>query len=112
MGTADQSPYDVRFDWGMSGLAALRDCRTFIIVDVLSFDAVAATHHRRRRGFQRPANKPINPTHFAASRRDSRAGYRRRLTVFNPIGQTVESRCLPSSVTSRWFDRTRPESHS
>ncbi len=37
MGIADQSPYDVRFDWGMSGLAALRACRTFVIVDVLSF---------------------------------------------------------------------------
>lgn len=33
----DQAPYDVRFDWGTSGLNALRDCRTFVIVDVLSF---------------------------------------------------------------------------
>ena len=37
MTTTDQSPHDVRFDWGMSGLLALRDCRTFVIVDVLSF---------------------------------------------------------------------------
>jgi 2-phosphosulfolactate phosphatase len=37
MNTTDQSPYDVRFDWGLSGLLALRDCRTFVIVDVLSF---------------------------------------------------------------------------
>lgn len=37
MSATDQSPHDVRFDWGMSGLLALRDCRTFIIVDVLSF---------------------------------------------------------------------------
>jgi 2-phosphosulfolactate phosphatase len=33
----DQRAYDVRFDWGGNGLAALQECATFIIVDVLSF---------------------------------------------------------------------------
>ena len=42
MTPTDQSPYDVRFDWGISGLSALRDCRTFIIVDVLSFSTCVA----------------------------------------------------------------------
>lgn len=37
MTATNQSPCDVRFDWGISGLLALRDCRTFVIVDVLSF---------------------------------------------------------------------------
>lgn len=37
MDVTDQAPYDVRFDWGRSGLAALGGCRTFVIVDVLSF---------------------------------------------------------------------------
>jgi 2-phosphosulfolactate phosphatase len=37
MAVTDQAPYDVRFDWGRSGLAALGGCRTFVIVDVLSF---------------------------------------------------------------------------
>jgi 2-phosphosulfolactate phosphatase len=37
IGVTDQDPHDVRFDWGMAGLAALRGCRTFVIVDILSF---------------------------------------------------------------------------
>ncbi|MGC4093281.1 MAG: 2-phosphosulfolactate phosphatase [Polyangiaceae bacterium] len=37
MSEFSQAPYDVRFDWGLSGLAALRECASFVIVDVLSF---------------------------------------------------------------------------
>jgi 2-phosphosulfolactate phosphatase len=33
----DQSSFDVRCEWGPRGVAALADCRTFIVVDVLSF---------------------------------------------------------------------------
>lgn len=33
----DQRRFDIRFEWGMHGLQALSECRTFIIVDVLSF---------------------------------------------------------------------------
>ena len=33
----DQRPFDIRFEWGIQGLEALSACRTFIIVDVLSF---------------------------------------------------------------------------
>ena len=34
----DQTPYDVRCEWGLQGLRALRDdCQVVIIVDVLSF---------------------------------------------------------------------------
>jgi 2-phosphosulfolactate phosphatase len=33
----DQSSFDVRCEWGPHSVAALADCRTFIIVDVLSF---------------------------------------------------------------------------
>ena len=36
-GAAEQAHADVRCDWGADGLAALRSCRTFVIVDVLSF---------------------------------------------------------------------------
>jgi len=33
----DQRRFDVRFEWGLQGLQALSECRTFIIVDILSF---------------------------------------------------------------------------
>ena len=33
----NQSQFDVRFEWGLHGLHALSQCRTFVIVDVLSF---------------------------------------------------------------------------
>ncbi len=33
----DQSPFAIRCSWGARGPAALADCRTFIIVDILSF---------------------------------------------------------------------------
>ncbi|MCI0415899.1 2-phosphosulfolactate phosphatase [bacterium] len=33
----DQRRFDIRFEWGMHGLHALSECRTFIIIDVLSF---------------------------------------------------------------------------
>jgi 2-phosphosulfolactate phosphatase len=33
----DQGSFDVRCEWGPRGVAALADCRTFLIVDVLSF---------------------------------------------------------------------------
>jgi 2-phosphosulfolactate phosphatase len=37
MPATDQCSWDIRFEWGASGLNALRGCRTFVIVDVLSF---------------------------------------------------------------------------
>ena len=33
----DQRRFDIRFEWGLHGIQALADCRTFIIIDVLSF---------------------------------------------------------------------------
>ena len=33
----DQRRFDVRFEWGVQGLEALEECRTFIIIDILSF---------------------------------------------------------------------------
>jgi 2-phosphosulfolactate phosphatase len=38
----DQHGFDVRFEWGFSGLEALRGARTFIVVDVLSFSTCVA----------------------------------------------------------------------
>jgi 2-phosphosulfolactate phosphatase len=38
----DQHGFDVRFEWGVSGLEALRGARTFIVVDVLSFSTCVA----------------------------------------------------------------------
>ncbi len=37
MSFTNQSSFDVRCEWGAHGVTALRECRTFIIVDVLSF---------------------------------------------------------------------------
>ena len=37
VGYWDQRRFDIRFEWGLQGLEALSGCRTFIIVDVLSF---------------------------------------------------------------------------
>jgi 2-phosphosulfolactate phosphatase len=34
---ADQSAFDVRCEWGLEGVGALAGCRSFIVVDVLSF---------------------------------------------------------------------------
>ncbi len=37
MAFTSQTAFDVRCEWGSNGVEALADCRTFIIVDVLSF---------------------------------------------------------------------------
>jgi 2-phosphosulfolactate phosphatase len=37
VGFWDQRQFDVRFEWGLQGLEALSECRTFVIVDILSF---------------------------------------------------------------------------
>lgn len=37
MSITDQSSFDVRCEWGARGVAALAHCRTFVVVDVLSF---------------------------------------------------------------------------
>lgn len=37
MGYASQDTFDVRCEWGPPAVAVLADCRTFIVVDVLSF---------------------------------------------------------------------------
>jgi 2-phosphosulfolactate phosphatase len=33
----NQNGFDVRFEWGLHGLKALSECRSFIIIDILSF---------------------------------------------------------------------------
>jgi 2-phosphosulfolactate phosphatase len=38
----DQRAFDVRCEWGVHGVEALADCRTFIVVDVLSFSTCVA----------------------------------------------------------------------
>jgi 2-phosphosulfolactate phosphatase len=38
----DQRAFDVRCEWGTHGVEALRDCRTFIVIDVLSFSTCVA----------------------------------------------------------------------
>jgi 2-phosphosulfolactate phosphatase len=42
MSFTSQSAFDVRCEWGPQGVAALQDCRTFIVVDVLSFSTCVA----------------------------------------------------------------------
>jgi 2-phosphosulfolactate phosphatase len=42
MAFTDQEPFDVRCEWGPQGVAALEGCRTFIVVDVLSFSTCVA----------------------------------------------------------------------
>ena len=37
-----QNPFDVRCEWGPQGVAVLEGCRTFIVVDVLSFSTCVA----------------------------------------------------------------------
>jgi 2-phosphosulfolactate phosphatase len=36
-GFTSQDAFDVRCEWGLAGVSALQGCRTFIVVDVLSF---------------------------------------------------------------------------
>jgi 2-phosphosulfolactate phosphatase len=38
----DQSAFDIRCEWAPSGVAALSACRTFIVVDVLSFSTTVS----------------------------------------------------------------------
>jgi len=38
----NQEAFDVRCEWGPEGVAAIADCRTFIVVDVLSFSTCVA----------------------------------------------------------------------
>src|SRR4029434_9834376 len=38
----NQEAFDVRCEWGPEGVAALAGCRTFIVVDVLSFSTCVA----------------------------------------------------------------------
>src|SRR5678815_1869300 len=42
MAFTSQSAFDVRCEWGVRGVEALADCRTFIVVDVLSFSTCVA----------------------------------------------------------------------
>src|SRR5207247_1393665 len=42
MSFTDQQAFDVRCEWGQAGIEALADCRTFIVVDVLSFSTCVA----------------------------------------------------------------------
>lgn len=39
MAFTDQAGFDIRCEWGAEGVAALSGCRTFIVVDVLSFSS-------------------------------------------------------------------------
>jgi 2-phosphosulfolactate phosphatase len=38
----NQDAFDIRCEWGPQGVSALQDCRTFIVVDVLSFSTCVA----------------------------------------------------------------------
>jgi 2-phosphosulfolactate phosphatase len=42
MSFTSQDAFDVRCEWGPQAVAALRDCRTFVVVDVLSFSTCVA----------------------------------------------------------------------
>src|SRR3954467_13899339 len=42
MSFTSQSAFDVRCEWGSQAVAALEACRTFIVVDVLSFSTCVA----------------------------------------------------------------------
>lgn len=47
MSFTEQNPFEVRCEWGPEGVAALANCRTFIIVDVLSFSTCIAVAAER-----------------------------------------------------------------
>jgi 2-phosphosulfolactate phosphatase len=47
MSVTAQAPYDVRCEWGAAGVAALADCRVFVVVDVLSFSSSVAVAAER-----------------------------------------------------------------
>jgi 2-phosphosulfolactate phosphatase len=42
MGFTSQDRFDVRCEWGAAGVGALESCRTFIVVDVLSFSTTVS----------------------------------------------------------------------
>jgi 2-phosphosulfolactate phosphatase len=72
----DQSSFDVRCEWGPCGVEALADCRTFIIVDVLSFcTCVALAADRDITILPYPA-RDGGAAAFAANRRALLAGPR------------------------------------
>jgi 2-phosphosulfolactate phosphatase len=48
MSVTDQGAFDVRCEWGPDGVNALADCRTFIVVDVLSFSTCVSVAVQRQ----------------------------------------------------------------
>jgi 2-phosphosulfolactate phosphatase len=48
MSFTDQTAFDVRCEWGPEAVAALAECRTFIVVDVLSFSTCVSVAAQRQ----------------------------------------------------------------
>lgn len=105
----DQSAFDVRCEWGPEAVAALAGCRTFIVVDVLSFstcvsvaaergvvvfphasrDSGAREHADRRRAVlagPRGAGYSLSPASLVAAPRGM------RIVVASPNGATISLR--------------------
>jgi 2-phosphosulfolactate phosphatase len=81
----DQGSFDVRCEWGAAGVEALSACRTFIVVDVLSFSTcVAVAASRQAVVLPHDATIPLSAADFALSRRATLAGPRGRGPSLSP----------------------------
>jgi 2-phosphosulfolactate phosphatase len=80
----DQAAFDVCFEWGRQGVSALADCRTFIIVDVLSFSTCVAVAAQRQVVVLPYRPLPADAAEFATSRRAILAGERGALYSLSP----------------------------
>jgi 2-phosphosulfolactate phosphatase len=72
----DQGAFDVRFEWGRQGVPALAGCRTFIVVDVLSFSTCVAVAAQREVVIFPHRPLPTEAAAFAASQGAMLAGGR------------------------------------
>ncbi len=73
---ADQRTFDVRCEWGLEGVAALADCRTFIVVDVLSFSTCVSVAAGRQVGVYPYPSRDHGAVEFAERHQAALAGAR------------------------------------
>ncbi|MEX1230461.1 MAG: 2-phosphosulfolactate phosphatase [Planctomycetaceae bacterium] len=80
----DQSAFDIRCEWGTDGVAALAGCRTFIVIDVLSFSTCVSVAASRNVAVFPYHYKDESAIAFAAAHDAVLAGKRGELYSLSP----------------------------
>jgi 2-phosphosulfolactate phosphatase len=85
MGFTNQSAFEIRCEWGCPGVDALVGCRTFIVIDVLSFSTCVATVAERRAVTLPYPARGSNAAEFARQRQAFLAGARGTEYSLSPL---------------------------